>query len=113
MQRQTAVSAYLKSKQLLLFAFAVTSLMQLQTAVTAYFWRKQLLLFVFSLPYLSDDGVVRMADDWQVTAVPVITLAAEAAPVDANAADAAAPTADGGDEMLLLMLLPFVTSAIT
>ena len=87
--------------------------MQLQTAATAYFWKKQLLLFVFSLPYLSDNGVVRMADDWQVTAVPVITLAAEAAPVDANAADAAAPSADGGDGMLLLMLLPFVTSAIT
>ena len=40
-QRQTAVTAYLKSKQLLQFAFV-------QKAVTADLWSKQLLLFVFA-----------------------------------------------------------------
>ena len=45
MQRQTAVTAYFTSKQLLLFAFAL----QRQTAVTAYFKNEQLLLFVCAL----------------------------------------------------------------
>ena len=58
-QRQIAVAAYLKSKQLLLFVFALRSVCQYsmaeddsatqrQTAVTAYFTSKQLLLFVFA-----------------------------------------------------------------
>ena len=56
--RQTAVTAYLESKQLLLFVFARRSACeysmaeenpaaQRQTAVTAYLECKQLLLFVF------------------------------------------------------------------
>ena len=57
-QRQTAVTAYFTSKQLLLFVFARRSVsqysmaednpaVQRQTAVTAHFTIKQLLLFVF------------------------------------------------------------------
>ena len=57
MQRQTAVTAYLKSEQLLLFVFARWSVCQYsmaeenltaqrQTAVTAYLKSKQLLMFV-------------------------------------------------------------------
>ena len=57
-QRQTAVTAYLKSKQLLLFVFARRSACQYsmaednpaaqrQTAVSAYLKSKQLLLFGF------------------------------------------------------------------
>ena len=57
-QRQTAVTTHLKSKQLLLFAFARQSVCyysiaeenpaaQRQTAVTAYLKSKQLLLFAF------------------------------------------------------------------
>ena len=84
LQRQTAVTAHLKSKQLLLFACApdnsstranssncllwnkqlllftlvlqyphLTPLVQRQTAVTAYFSSKQLLLFVFALMHSS------------------------------------------------------------
>ena len=45
-QRQTAVTAYFTSKQLLLFAFVMY---QRQTAVTAYFTSQQLLLFVFTI----------------------------------------------------------------
>ena len=52
-QRQTAVTDYLKSKQLLLFVFARRSVcqysMQMQTAVTAYFRGRQLLLFAFAV----------------------------------------------------------------
>ena len=40
--RQTAVASYLTSKQLLLFVFALPSLMRSRTAVTAYFLSKQL-----------------------------------------------------------------------
>ena len=58
--RQTAVTAYLKSKQLLLFVFelhvallplstGILTVVQKQTAVTAYLKSKQLLLFVFDL----------------------------------------------------------------
>ena len=58
-QRQTTVTAYLKSKQLLLFVFAWRSVCQYsmaeenhaaqrQKAVTAYLKSKQLLLFVFA-----------------------------------------------------------------
>ena len=58
MQRQTAVTAYMKSKQLLLFVFeqqdsllpsscGILTAEQRQTAVTAYLPNKQLLLFVF------------------------------------------------------------------
>ena len=58
-QRQTAVTAYLKSKQLLLFAFelqdsllpsstGMLTAVQRQTAVTAYLKSKQLLLFAFA-----------------------------------------------------------------
>ena len=58
-QRQTAVAAYLKSKQLLLFVFAWRSVCQYsmveeniaaqrQTAVAAYLQSQQLLLFVFA-----------------------------------------------------------------
>ena len=58
-QRQTAVTAHLRSGHLLLFVFARRSVCQysmaeenpatqIQTAVTAYFQRKQLLLFVFA-----------------------------------------------------------------
>ena len=57
-QKQTAVTAYLTSEQLLLFVFelqdsllqssnAILTTMQKQTAVTAYLKIKQLLLFVF------------------------------------------------------------------
>ena len=59
-QRQTAVTAYLKSKQLLLFVFelqdsllpsstGILTAVQRQTAVTAYLKSKQLLLFAFEL----------------------------------------------------------------
>ena len=48
LQRQTAVTAYLKSELLLLFAF---NAIQRQTAVTAYLKSKQLLLFVFAMHY--------------------------------------------------------------
>ena len=47
LQRQTEVTAYLKSKQLLLIAFA-NDVMQRKTTVTAYLKSKQLLLFVFA-----------------------------------------------------------------
>ena len=58
-QRQTAVTAYFLSQQLLLFAIARRSVCQYsmaeknpaaqrQTAVAAHFTRKQLLLFVFA-----------------------------------------------------------------
>ena len=60
LRRQTVVAAYLKSKQLLLFAFelqdsllpsstGILTAVQRQTAVTAYLVSKQLLLFVFAL----------------------------------------------------------------
>ena len=63
-QRQTAVTVYLKSKQLLLFVFAWLSVCQYsmaeenpaaqrQTAVTVYLKSKQLLLFVFLRLYCS------------------------------------------------------------
>ena len=59
MQRQTAVTAYFASKQLLLLVFGlqdsllpsstgIVTVVQRQTAVTAYFTSKQLLLFVFA-----------------------------------------------------------------
>ena len=59
-QRQTAVTAYFTSKQLLLFVFelqdsllpsstGILTAVQRQTAVTAYFTSKRLLLFVFGL----------------------------------------------------------------
>ena len=59
LQRQTAVTVYFTSKQLLLFVFAWRSVCQYsmaeenhaaqrQTAVTAYFTSKQLQLFVFA-----------------------------------------------------------------
>ena len=58
-KRQTAVTAYFASKQLLLFVFELQdsllpsstgtlTVVQRQTAVTAYFAMKQLLLFVFA-----------------------------------------------------------------
>ena len=60
MQGQTAVTAYLKSEQLLQFVFelqdsllpsstGILNAAQRQTAVTAYLKREQLLLFVFQL----------------------------------------------------------------
>ena len=58
-QRQTAVTAYLSSKQLLMFGFelqdsllpsstGILTAVQRQTAVTVYFSSKQLLLFVIA-----------------------------------------------------------------
>ena len=58
-QRQTAVTAYFSSEQLLLFVFELqdsllpsstdmSSVMQRQTAVAAYFSGGQLLLFAFA-----------------------------------------------------------------
>ena len=45
LQRQTQVTAYFTSKQLLLFVFDVRLR---RTAVSAYYTSKQLLLFVFA-----------------------------------------------------------------
>ena len=46
---QTAVTAYLKSKQLLLFTFTAYSEEQKQITVSGYLKRKQLLLFAFTV----------------------------------------------------------------
>ena len=54
-QRQTAVTAYLKSKQLLLFVFALNKpAVQAQTALIDYLESEPLLLFVFARIHYHD-----------------------------------------------------------
>ena len=78
-QRQTAVTDYFLSQQLLLFVFALWSVCQYsmaednpaaqrQTAVTAHLNNKQLLLFAFEL-YNSTIRAVFLLRAWVVTAV--------------------------------------------